>query len=97
MTSASWNSRYVLLADLAEVVSLWVTAQVIVELVDEDGGQHSGVVSQWQARGQIWNLPHHLQDLPQTYGVTATRVRFPRVSVPLKSVSSLVPTSCGYR
>lgn len=43
------NSRDILLADLAEVVALWVAAQVIVELVDEDGGQHAGVVSQWQA------------------------------------------------
>lgn len=60
------NSRDVLLTDLAEVVTLRVTAQVVVEFVDEDGGQHAGVVRQRQAGGQIWNLPHHLQDLPQT-------------------------------
>lgn len=58
------NSRDILLADLAEVVALRVTAQVVVQLVDEDGGQHAGVVSQWQAGRQVWNLPHHLQDLP---------------------------------
>lgn len=60
------NSRDVLLADLAEVITLWVTAQVIVELVDEDRSQHTGVVSQGQAGRQIRNLPHHLQDLSQT-------------------------------
>lgn len=59
------NSRDVLLANLAEVLTLRVTAQVVVELVDEDRSQHTGVVSQGQAGRQIWNLPHHLQDLPQ--------------------------------
>lgn len=91
------NLRDVLLTDLAEVVALWVTAQVIVKLVDEDRGQHAGVVSQWQAGRKVWNLPHHLQDLPQTYGVMAARVRFPRVSIPLKHVSSLVPINCDCR
>lgn len=59
------NSRDVLLTDLTEVVTFWVAAQVIIELVDEDRGQHAGVVGQGQAGRQIWNLPHHLQDLPE--------------------------------
>lgn len=59
------NSRDVLLTDLAKVIALRVTAQVVVELIDEDRGQHACVVSQRQAGWQIWNLPHHLQDLPQ--------------------------------
>lgn len=59
------NSRDVLLTDLAEVISLWVAAQVIIELVDENRGQHAGVVGQGQAGWQIWNLPYHCQDLPE--------------------------------
>lgn len=59
------NSRDVLLTDLAKVIALRVTAQVVIELIDEDRGQHACVVGQRQAGWQIWNLPHHLQNLPQ--------------------------------
>lgn len=59
------NSRDVLLTDLAEVIAFRIAAQVVIELVDEDRGQHAGVVGQGQAGRQIWNLPHHLQDLPE--------------------------------
>lgn len=73
----SGNSRDVLLADLTEVIALWVAAQVVVELVDEDRGQHAGVVGQGQAGRQVWNLPHHLQDLPQACGTDGLKCKIP--------------------
>lgn len=100
----SGNSRDVLLADLAEVIALRVTAQVIVELVDEDSGQHAGVVSQGQARRQIWNLPHHFQDLPQACGMDGSRWKMPAGPCPHKqpphstvSYLQLSPPAFGQR
>lgn len=57
------HSLDVLLADHTVVVTLRVAAQVIVELIEEDGGSQLGVLCQWQTARHLRNLAHHFQYL----------------------------------
>lgn len=62
-----WNLLNIVITDISEVISLRVTAQVIVELVEENAGNQLCVFCQLQLIGKFWNLTADLQNLLEAY------------------------------
>lgn len=57
----------IFITNVPEVVSLWVTCEVVIELVEENAGDQLCVVRQEQLVWQFGNLTTHLEDLLQTW------------------------------
>lgn len=57
----------IFITNVSEVISLWVTFEVVIELVEEHAGDQLCVVRQGQLVWQLGNLTTHLEDLLQTW------------------------------
>lgn len=57
----------IVITNVPEVVSLWVTSQVVIEPVEEHAGNQLCVLCHGQLVWQFRNLPTHLEDLPQAW------------------------------
>lgn len=53
----------IFITNVPEVVSLWVTCEVVMELVEEHAGDQLCVFCQRQLVWQLRNLTAHLEDL----------------------------------
>lgn len=58
---------YVFFTDVFEIGSLWVTGEVVVELVKEHTGNQLCVLGQRQLVWKFGDLAAHFEDLPQTW------------------------------
>lgn len=56
----------IFITNVPEVVSLWVTYEVVIELVEKHAGNQLCVLCHGQLVWQFGNLTTHLQDLLQT-------------------------------
>lgn len=69
MTACMFNSRFnsldVFITDVSVVFPLWVTSQVIIELVKKYAGNKLCVLGHGQLIGQLRYLTTHLKNLPQ--------------------------------
>lgn len=57
----------IFVTNVPEVVSLWVTLKVVVELVEEHASNQLCILCQGQLVWQLRNLATNLEDLFQTY------------------------------
>lgn len=57
----------IFITNVSEIGSLWITCEVIIELVEEHAGNQLCVVCQRQLVWQFGNLTTHLEDLLQTW------------------------------
>lgn len=56
----------IFITNVPEVISLWVTFEVIIELVEEHAGNQLCIVCHGKLVWQLSNLTTHLEDLLQT-------------------------------